>query len=171
MKMTISHRISQAIFCALLFSVMQTPVWAQKCNSKLESTSPSQRFTNNGDGTISDKQTGLQWSVCSLGQTWDETGCHGEAQALPYAIVSLVTADGWRLPEVAELSSLVELRCADPAINRDIFPDTEASPYWTATRFVNKDGEFWQVHFLHGEAMPEKANGAGFVRWVKNERR
>ena len=163
-----NKHIIRSLLSILLLSVMQTPAWAQKCNGKLDSTSPSQRFTENADGTVTDQHTGLQWSRCSLGQTWDNGSCQGEAHALPYAVVALVTASSWRLPEVNELSSLVELRCSDPAINRTIFPDTEASPYWTATRFVNKDGEFWQVHFLHGEAVPEKANGIGFVRWVKN---
>lgn len=160
--------IARLTFTVLLLLIIHSTTLAQNCNSKLTSTSPSQRFQENSDGSITDRHTGLQWSRCSLGQTWDNDSCQGEARALPYAIVALVTAAGWRLPEVAELSSLVELRCADPAINQHIFPATEASPYWTATRFVNQDGKFWQVHFLHGEAVPEKADSVGYVRWVRD---
>jgi len=144
---------------------------AQNCNSKIPSTSPTQRFHLNQDGSITDQQTGLQWSRCSLGQSWKDNTCQDKPQALPYAIAALAVEEGWRLPTVSELSSLIELRCSGPAINNNIFPTTTTAIYWTATRFVNLDGSFWQVHFLHGEIMPEKADSTAYVRWVRKIRR
>jgi len=143
---------------------------AQNCNSRTRTTSPAHRFHDNQDGTVTDRQTGLQWSRCSLGQRWKNGVCQGEARALSWAIVARVAKEGWRLPGLGELSSLVELRCSGPAINTKIFPATAAAVYWTATRFVNHDGSFWQVHFLHGEALPEKADNAAYVRWVRDKR-
>lgn len=157
------------LFITLLTLATHSPAIAQNCNSKIASTSPTTRFEENQDGSVTDKATGLTWSRCSLGQTWDNGSCQGEARALPFAIVSLVAETGWRLPELAELSSLVELRCFRPAINQQIFPDTVASAYWTTTRFVNKDGQFWQVHFLHGETVSERVDGVGYVRWVRKK--
>jgi hypothetical protein len=151
----------------LLIFVPLSSAVAQNCNNKISSTSPAQRFLDNQDGSITDRRTGLQWSQCSLGQTWDNGACQDEAQALPYAVVALVAEPGWRLPTVKELSSLVELRCSSPAINHKTFPTTATGVYWTSTRFINSDGQFWQVHFLHGEAVPEKADSAAYVRWVR----
>ncbi len=161
-------RYSFVILLGVITSANSPFVMAQNCNTKIPVTSPTQRFHDNQDGSITDQQTGLQWSRCSLGQRWEDNTCQDEARALPYAIVGLVAEEGWRLPHISELSSLVELRCSRPAINIKIFPATAPAVYWTATRFINRDGYFWQVHFLHGEAIPEKADSMAYVRWVRD---
>ncbi len=148
---------------------IQVPVLAQNCNDNMAATTPASHFHDNRDGSITDQRTGLRWSQCSLGQTWDNGSCLGEARALPYAIVELIAKDRWRLPTLTELSSLIELRCSQPAINNALFPTVTGGVYWTSTRFVNRDGSFWQVHFLHGEAVPEKADSVAFVRWVRKD--
>jgi len=160
---------ARLFFAALLISVIHSPVAAaQYCNDKRPPSAPEQRFRDNRDGSVTDQHTGLRWSRCSLGQTWQDGTCQGEARALPYAIVSLLAEQGWRLPTLGELSSLVELRCAKPAINTRVFPATAAAVYWTTTRFINRDGNFWQVHFLHGEGVAEKADALGYARWVRD---
>jgi hypothetical protein len=154
-------------FAALLIMAIHLPAVAQDCNRNIPTSAPDQRFHNNQDGSITDRRTGLQWSQCSLGQTWNNGSCQDEARALPYAIVELVAEKGWRLPTIGELSSLVELRCSRPAINNTLFPTLADGVYWTDTRFINRDGSYWQVHFLHGEAVPERADSVAFVRWVR----
>ncbi len=37
------------------------------------------RYRDNGDGTVTDVETGLQWMRCSLGQKWKGSTCVGEA--------------------------------------------------------------------------------------------
>ncbi|MCF6337559.1 MAG: DUF1566 domain-containing protein [Gammaproteobacteria bacterium] len=166
--MTLFFRCFFAILLGFITSVNSPFVMAQNCNSKIPATSSTQRFHDNQDGSITDQQTGLQWSRCSLGQRWEDNTCQNEARALPYAIVALITEEGWRLPSISELSSLVELQCSKPAINTTIFPATASAVYWTATRFISRDGYFWQVHFLHGEAIPEKVDSVAYVRWVRH---
>jgi len=157
------------ILLSVITGASSLSVMAQNCNSKLAITSSTQRFHDNQDGSITDQQTGLQWSRCSLGQYWEDNTCQDEARALPYAIVALVAEEGWRLPSISELSSLVNLRCSNPAIDNNIFPATAPAVYWSATRFISRDGYFWQVHFLHGEALPEKADSLAYVRWVRDK--
>ena len=153
----------------ILLSAYGSPLLAQSCNSKIKATTPDARFHENQNGTVTDKLTGLQWARCSLGQVFDKGQCRGEAHHLPWAIVSLVVEKGWRLPELAELNTLVELRCIDPAINVTLFPNTLPAAYWSATRFINKDGDYWQVNFLHGESGSEPADAKAYVRLLRDK--
>lgn len=161
----------------ILFSwIISNPLLAQVCNPKIEATTPDERYKDNGDGSVTDRKTGLEWSRCSIGQKWDSDTCIGDAQQLLWSIASLVAtttehpaaSNKWRLPELKELSELVELQCAQPAINLSIFPTTPAAAFWTATRFANKDGSFWQVQFILGETVPERGDYNAFVRLVRD---
>ncbi len=144
-----------------------TPALAQSCNPAAPVTSPSERFRDNGDGTITDQSSGLIWSRCSLGQQWRNNRCVGQPRPLSWSIAALLAGDGWRLPELKELAGLTELQCVRPAINLQLFPNTPPASYWTATRFVNRDREYWLVMFLQGASIPERADAVAFVRLVR----
>ena len=160
----------------LLSCFLSGPLLAQVCNSKIKASTPSERFLDNGNGSVTDKKTGLIWSRCSVGQNWESDTCIGNAQPLLWSVASLVAttaekpagANRWRLPELRELSELVELQCAQPAINTAIFPATPVGAFWTATRFANKDGSFWQVQFILGETIPERGDYNAFARLVRD---
>ena len=160
-------RFSAAVVGVALITA-STTVDAQNCHNDIATSAPAQRYHDDGDGSVTDTLTGLRWARCSLGQRWQAGHCQGEPRLLPWAIATLVAEDGWRLPEVAELSSLTEIACRDPAINATLFPDTQPAPYWTATRFINADGSFWQVHFLDGETLPDRADTPAYVRLVRD---
>ena len=161
----------------LLVSLFSNVLHAQQvCNPKIASTTPNERYHDNGDGSVTDTKTGLEWARCSVGQTWEKDTCNGNAEQLIWSIASLVAAtteaapgkNKWRLPEIKELSELTELQCARPAINLNIFPNTPAAAYWTWTRFANRDGSFWQVQFILGETVPEMGDRAAYVRLVRD---
>lgn len=42
---------------------------AQTCKSAIKATAPDIRYTDNGNGTVTDNQTGLMWKQCSEGQS------------------------------------------------------------------------------------------------------
>ena len=77
------------------------------------------RYKDNGNGTVTDIKTKLQWMQCSLGQTFSEGSnrlfqCKGEAneytweEALDIArAFSFADYSDWRLPTIKELNSLV----------------------------------------------------------------
>lgn len=165
--------INLLIVCCLFTSTSHAQ---QVCNPKIASTAPNERYQDNGDGSVTDKKTGLEWARCSIGQTWENSTCTGEAQPLLWSIASLVATttesppnkNRWRLPEIKELSELVELQCARPAINLTIFPNTPAVAYWSYTRFANRDGSFWQVQFILGETVPEMGDRTAYVRLVRD---
>ena len=105
---------------------------------------PSPRFTNNSDGTITDKLTGLMWTqnantpgpACSPGgaqpfETWQG--------ALTYVAclntnIYLGYTD-WRLPNVNELNSLVNSSQVDMAdwLNSVGFSGVWITDYWSST--------------------------------------
>ncbi len=69
-------------------------------------------FVPQGDGTVIDKRTGLQWMRCGWGQEWNGTTCEGKAEKLTWENamkkkVSFADHNDWRLPTVWELESLV----------------------------------------------------------------
>ncbi|WP_019571004.1 DUF1566 domain-containing protein [Thioalkalivibrio sp. ALE11] len=86
----------------------------------------SGRYLDNGDGTVTDPETGLQWMRCSLGQEWDGQTCVGEGKdkmtwqdALDAA--KEVNRRGgyagyrdWRVPTIEELNSLVYCSSGKP---------------------------------------------------------
>jgi len=154
------------LLCGMLLP--GAPPLAQSCNPAAPATADGQRFRDNGDGTVTDLSSGLTWSRCSLGQQWRNGTCAGRARPLLWGVAALLASDGWRLPELTELAGLLELRCVRPAIDLRVFPETPPGPYWTATRFVNRDGSFWQLMFLQGANLPERADSAAFVRLVRD---
>ncbi|MFI3282761.1 MAG: DUF1566 domain-containing protein [Rikenellaceae bacterium] len=136
-------------------------------------------FVDNGDGTISDKATGLMWAKSDNGEgvMW--------ADAVKYAESSeLAGHTDWRLPNVKELQSIVDYRYApsskefkpaiDPMFNCTPFVNEakvdDYGYYWTNTSALFRaDSPFyfaWYVAFgraVNGQGLD--MHGAGAVRF------
>lgn len=91
-------------------------------------------IVDNGDGTVTDRSTGLMWSRddSGSGMVWEDALACVEAMNTE---AHLGYSD-WRLPEAKELQSLVDYSRS---------PDTSASaaidPVFSATSIVNEGGE------------------------------
>ena len=156
------HHYQFALAFYLIFEVLCSGLaLAQSCLDSIESTAPDSRYTDNGDGTISDTITNLMWKQCSEGQSGDNCSVgsatkHTWQQALQLT-QTLNTSGGyanqtdWRLPNLKELSSLVEEQCYLPAINETIFPNTVSSSYWSASPFASSSSNAWSVIFYYGD--------------------
>jgi hypothetical protein len=140
------------------------PVWAQVCNSTISPNTPTTRFIlDNAKGTALDTKTGLTWIRCALGQTWSSATktCAGTASIHTWQD-ALNKAEGtvyagfsdWRLPNVKELSSIVERRCDSPSINSAIFPRTpyDGVGFWSGSQSYLYDHYSWSVLFIQGTA-------------------
>ena len=152
------------------------PVAAQAaCNPNITATTPDSRYTDNGDGTITDKATGLMWKQCSEGQSTTTNACDTGARsgyswqdALQQAQI-LNSSGGfaghtdWRLPNRNELASLVERQCWLPAININLFPGT-ASGYWSSSPNARYSGNAWFVRFDSGSV---EYTGNSFTKNVR----
>ena len=89
-------------------------------------TTPTSDFTDNQDGTVTHKTTGLTWMRCAMGQTWTGTTCSGSASTYTYAAAMALTSNfagksDWRLPNIVELQTLVERKNYNPTITRHYF--------------------------------------------------
>ena len=91
---------------------------------------PSPRFTDNGDGTVTDNQTGLMWTqdanLAGTSNSWTE--------AIDFCnALSLAGYDDWRLPNVIETLSLLDYTSGlvGPEFP-GIFSNVD-SPYWTSS--------------------------------------
>jgi len=106
-------------------------------------SSPTSRFEDGSDGTVTDKQSKLMWMRCAVGQSWAQGTCAGQTSSLSWedALKAAQTTNksgkffysDWRLPQLPELASITELQCKNPRINLVIFPNTAADFFWSAT--------------------------------------
>lgn len=145
--MIISQKIGIGLVCFIAAITAEAA-----CLGTIPATSPTSRFIDNNDGTATDTRTGLMWMRCSLGQTWTGTTCTGTATQYRWAdalsqaqSTSFATYTDWRLPNVKELVSIVERRCANPAVNETIFPATSTWGYWTNSPNVSGMGTHAQM--------------------------
>ncbi|CAM3484526.1 DUF1566 domain-containing protein [Halomonas lysinitropha] len=97
----------------------------------------AERFRFPADGLVTDEAQSLMWMRCSMGQTFHEQGCRGEAasvgldQADAYAAAQASADCPWRLPRFFELRSLMqEPDDTAVAIDSTAFPDTPHGWYW-----------------------------------------
>jgi hypothetical protein len=113
----------------------------------------SARFIPSADGSeVMDMQTYLVWSRCTLGQTWNGSVCAGFPLFISHeaALANAKTQTGWRLPNVKELSSLVDTTLINPAMNSTVFGGVFNKSYWSSTPDVRNPTSAWSVDFSIG---------------------
>jgi hypothetical protein len=114
----------------------------QTCDTQTYAlSSPTERFTDNGDGTVTDDVSQLMWMRCSVGQSWSGETCTGEAGTYNWdeaqALAAEINASGgqfysdWRVPKLRDLAMIAERQCENPRINLTVFPNTPPHVYWT----------------------------------------
>jgi len=129
--------------------------------------SPSPRFTDNKDGTVTDNKTGLIWqaNAGAFGEvTWEQAlaDCSSLASG-SNGLTDGSKAGDWRLPNLNELRSLCNYGYR-PALPNDkgdapwgkgpsAFTGFQtANGYWTSTPFLPKPGHAWAVNMGIGLA-------------------
>jgi len=101
---------------------------ARQTRSELEQQlAGSSRFKSNGDGTVTDLNTGLTWTILDSYQ--ELGGCFDYEAARQY--VRNITTGGhrdWRLPTASELATIYK--------QHPFFPGGGADWYWTSEQFA-----------------------------------
>lgn len=103
-------------------------------------------LVNNGDGTVTDTDTGLMWQQGpGYSMIWETALTYVEG-------LTLAGYDDWRLPTLKELRSIVDYGHANPAIDAALFPETRRDGYWSST--PNAGGATLCVPFWGGGCGP-----------------
>ncbi|HYC00580.1 MAG TPA: DUF1566 domain-containing protein [Candidatus Limnocylindrales bacterium] len=151
-------------------------------------------FVDNGDGTITDTNTGLMWekkgfeisgdhsadttyawSSLDSGTIWDWIErVNNENGGAGYA-----GHNDWRIPNRRELDSLIDFSRSDPSVHpafdsacvSDCVPTscscTVADEYWSSTTSIANDSLAWAVSFSRGKAEDFSKTSRRAVRAVR----
>jgi hypothetical protein len=123
---------------------------------------PNPRFTNNGDGTVTDNLTGLMWTEDANlfgAKTWAEAINACEILELGANGCNIYT--DWRLPNLFELESLRDMKYFVPALSNsagtgqwkygDPFINLWTSGnYWSSTTYASYTYYAWDVFMYDG---------------------
>lgn len=147
----------------LTLLAMSYAVQAQTCKPEsIPASTPNSQLQDNGDGTITDRKTGLIWKQCLEGQSGSDCAS-GSAEAFTWqqALQRAQTvnssggfagASDWRVPNIKELSSLIEQQCQEPAINLTRFPAASSDGVWSSSAVAGSANSAWYVYFNDGDA-------------------
>jgi len=144
----------------LLSSFFLTVNAAQECNNLITKTTPTSQFKIHGDGTVTDTETGLMWKKCIEGVLghdcttgnatsfqWDKALQIGETLNVSGGYAGHTN---WRLPNIKELTSIVEYACWFPAINLSVFPNTTKNDVVWSGSPSNATNYSWSILFYNG---------------------
>lgn len=104
------------------------------------------------DCIVLDTRTGLEWRVDFGLMTWSDA-------------VACATGlrDGWRLPTIQELITLIDYSRVEPASS---FPGMSSHWYWSSSDAVYISG-VWSVYFNYGNVGNNVKTCTNAVRWVR----
>lgn len=115
------------------------------------------KFKDNGDGTISDKATGLMWTKddSKIGMNWE--------RALGYAEQSNASGySDWRLPNAKELQSIVDYERAP-----DVTNSPAIDPIFNCTSILNESNQvdypFYWTSTTHANWTAQSGNHAIYI--------
>ncbi|MCI5134078.1 MAG: DUF1566 domain-containing protein [Candidatus Electrothrix sp. AW2] len=149
---------------------------------------PTQRFTDNSNGTVTDNLTGLIWlkdADCSSGRvTWSAAMTFAAGLSNTDCNLSDGSADGdWRVPTVDELISLLDREYFEPSLSNaqgtgqwtdgDVFNNVRSdNGYWTSTGYAALSTSLptykWYVDLGYGAVAGKSMNNIYYVWAVRD---
>jgi len=139
------------------------------------------RYTISADGSeVTDNHTKLIWRRCVEGRPWDGNICTfpgvsylpltHEAALAHAKTVATDTGIAWRLPNIKELTSIVDRSRAEDvqALDSTVFPENADWILWAATPALNNAANAWTVGVRSGSASDESRGLTAMVRLVRD---
>lgn len=110
-------------------------------------------YTDHGDGTITDNNTGLMWQQVPSSDDYTWQGAVDYCDDLEFA-----GYDDWRIPSLKELFSISDFDSGWPYLDTDYFSLASGS--------VTKDEQFWTSNYYVGVTVEGGSNAAFGVNHV-----
>jgi Protein of unknown function (DUF1566) len=104
-----------------------------------------ERYTDNGDDTVTDNVTQLMWQKTAPSTVYSQTDALTHCSGLTQA-----GYDDWRLPTEIELISLIDFGSSSPCMDTRYFPNASSDAFWSATPSSTSSALAWGVTFLNG---------------------
>ena len=152
-------------------------------------------YRDNGDGTVTNVRTGLQWMRFALGQEWKDNTHIGEAKKYTWQsaldMVDALNCQGgyasycdWRVPTKEELLTLVYCSSGKPkmwndtgkpcqgnyqrpTIYQQAFPNTPTRLFWSSSTDMNDPAYAWSIYFGGGYLYTYLKKDETYVRLVR----
>jgi len=118
------------------------------------------RVDTNTSDIIYYYNTGLFW------QKDDDNTQKTHSDAKSYCEnLNLGSRDNWKVPSMAELTSIVKFGTNNPAIN-DYYSSTKNSIYWSDDVYIENTNKYWGINFQTGKNASENNTNLHYVRCV-----
>ncbi len=146
--------------CSRVAATGQAIAYADGDDGELQAgvPSPTPRFQENGNGTVTDNLTGLTWlknANCFGFVMWAQA--LAETKMLAHGSCGLTDGSAvgdWRLPNVKELQSLIDFGRASPALpTGHPFVGVQPDFYWSSTTLVVFPDAAWGIGLNVGDAV------------------
>jgi hypothetical protein len=129
---------------------------------------PDPRFTDNGDGTVTDNLTGLIWlknANCFETRIWTQALSDANTLNSGECGLSDGSSEGdWRLPNVRELQSLIDYGHWGPALpSGHPFTGVQSTSYWSSTTYALNTSFAWLVDMSVGYVGAGNKSSARYV--------
>jgi hypothetical protein len=115
-------------------------------------------YTANNDLVVRDTLNGLEWQRCAYGLS-GESCASGSANTIDWKTalshceaLSYAGHTDWRLPDRAELVSLVNLQRMNPSTDAEAFPSPPINHFWSSSSYVADPSSAWLTEFGVGKS-------------------
>ncbi len=127
--------------------------------------SPNPRFTDHGNGTVTDNLTGLMWTktsdACSGVKTWTQAM---DCAAAQYNWPCYAGYCDWVLPNVRQLQSLIDYGRYGAALpSGHPFTNVRSYFYWSSSTSASSTGSAWLVSITNGSVELENKTYLNYV--------
>lgn len=176
-----------AISATALMWVTGTAQAATTCVRNIPPSNPNSVYWVHDNGTVTDSRTHLMWKRCMEGEAGSACNSGVFPSMLNWAPAmanaksnTFAGYHDWRMPNIKELFTLVELCASNPDINTDIFPNvivqlsTAVSAKFYSSSPLDKNltqgANVWEVDFQTGFVTLSGSTTSGdFVRLVRDD--